>query len=164
MSPTDASQPYCGHCGYVLVGAVESSKCPECGKPLVEVLMRPAFDRKRAVRYQSETKFLGVPVISIAAGKYGPERIGRAKGIIAIGDMATGVIAIGLFARGVLALGVCSLGVISFGSFAIGLCAFGAISVGMLAIGGVAVGGVALGGVAIGALRAIGGLAYKIPI
>jgi len=35
-----ARDPYCGNCGYSLRGLTESSKCPECGKPIVEVLQR----------------------------------------------------------------------------------------------------------------------------
>ena len=161
---TSSNAPYCGHCGYVLIGATESSKCPECGKPLVEVLMRPAFDRKRSVRYQSEARFMGFPVVSIACGKYGPERFGHAKGFIAIGDIATGVLAIGLFARGVVSMGVVSIGAISFGSMAIGVCAFGGLAIGALALGGIAIGGIALGGVAVGVLRAVGGATFKLPM
>jgi predicted RNA-binding Zn-ribbon protein involved in translation (DUF1610 family) len=161
---SNGNEPYCGNCGYVLRGATESSKCPECGKPLVDVLMRPGFDRKRSIRYRSAATFLGVPVIAIAAGKYGPERVGRATGIIAIGDIATGVIAVGLFARGILTFGVFSLGIVSFGSLSVGLCALGAVSVGALAMGGIAVGGVALGGLAIGVLRAVGGTRILLPL
>ena len=33
-------EPYGGNCGQQLTGLIDSSKCPECGKPLVEVLRR----------------------------------------------------------------------------------------------------------------------------
>lgn len=161
--PVRGDEPYCGHCGYVLQGATESSKCPECGKPLVEVLMRPAFDRKRSVRYRSTATFMGVPLISIAAGKYGPEKLGRATGVIAIGDVATGVLAIGLVARGVIAFGVVPIGVVAMGSFAFGLVALGGLAVGGLALGGIAIGGTAVGGLAIGILKAVGGARFIIP-
>ena len=28
------NEPYCSNCGYVLKGLTDSSKCPECGKPM----------------------------------------------------------------------------------------------------------------------------------
>ena len=41
VRPELKDEPYCGNCGYLLKGAVESSKCPECGRPLtVGVLHR----------------------------------------------------------------------------------------------------------------------------
>jgi predicted Zn-ribbon and HTH transcriptional regulator len=40
VRPELKNEPYCGNCGYVLTGATETSKCPECGRPLVEVLTR----------------------------------------------------------------------------------------------------------------------------
>ena len=38
--PLKLGEPYCGNCGHRLTGLVDSSKCPECGRPLVEVLTR----------------------------------------------------------------------------------------------------------------------------
>ena len=35
--------PSCGNCGYSLIGPAESSKTRECGKPIVEVLVRNSF-------------------------------------------------------------------------------------------------------------------------
>jgi len=94
--------------------------------------------------YRSEREIKGVPIIHINVG------VGfyKAKGIIAIGNIATGVVAIGVIAKGVIAIG----------SLAIGIFAIGALSLGLAAVAGVAVGGIALGGVAIGYL-AIGGVA-----
>ena len=60
---------------------------------------------------------------------------GHARGIIAIGDVASGVLAIGGYARGIVAIGGLAAGIVSFGG---------------LAVGGAAVGGVAVGGSAAG--------------
>ena len=62
---------------------------------------------------------------------------GHARGVVAIGDIASGVFALGGLARGVVALGGLSLGLVSFGGLSVGLLA---------AIGGLAIGGLALGG------------------
>src|SRR5205085_1427415 len=109
--------PYCSNCGYMLTGLTESSKCPECGRPLVEVLTRPAFGNPavRSKRYQSNAKLFGWPVISIAYGPYRQERIGHARGVIAMGDIATGGIACGGVARGIVAVGGVAVGVCAIG-------------------------------------------------
>lgn len=155
--PADGS-PYCGHCGYSFAGLQDSTRCPECGKPIIEVLMRPAFGRRRTVRYRSAAEFMGVPVICVALGPSGGQKLGRAVGVIAVGDVATGIVAFGLAARGVVAFGTVAVGVISFGSLSAGVVALGAVSAGAFAAGGFAIGGVAVGGLA------IGGYAIKIPL
>jgi predicted RNA-binding Zn-ribbon protein involved in translation (DUF1610 family) len=151
--------PYCSNCGYSLEGLTDSSRCPECGKPLVEVLTRPSFGHRTGKRYQSRAKIFGVPVVSIALGPHGRERRGHARGLIAIGDIATGGIALGGIARGVVAVGGLAIGVCSFGGMSIGLLgALGgfAFSAGF-AIGGLAIGTVAVGGGAVGLLAQGGG-------
>ena len=52
----DRGEPYCSNCGYVLAGAIESSKCPECGKPIVEVLMRPILEGGTGKRFRNGPK------------------------------------------------------------------------------------------------------------
>ena len=91
-----------------------------------------------SVRRRSDYEYLGMPLWSIATGPdlaKGEVR-GHAKGVLAIGDIATGIVAIGGLARGVIALG----------GFAIGLVAVGGLAVGGLAFGGLAIGAVAFGG------------------
>ncbi len=151
-------EPYCSHCGYKLVGLTESSKCPECGRPIVDVLVRPPLQMGR--RYKSQREFCGLPLLHIAIGPYGGERVGRARGVVAIGDVATGFVALGTIARGGiafgalafggLALGGLGIGVVSVAGAAVGLAAMGGLAVGGLAVGGLAVGGIAVGGCAIG--------------
>ncbi len=165
-----ADDPYCGNCGYPLAGLHDVSKCPECGRPLVEVLVRgtqiPAY---RAKRYQSEATIFGLPVISIASGprpEFGEAR-GVARGLIAIGDVAIGGIAIGGVSMGVVSLGGLGVGVVSiaglsvaaagaFGGAALGTMAVGGGAVGVFAVGGGAVGYAAKGGAAAG-IYAVGG-------
>lgn len=152
------AEPYCGNCGYTLVGLTESSRCPECGKPLVEVLQRRGITTFGGVRYSSETKVFGLPLLSVAFGPDGQERFGRAKGIIARGDVAVGVLAIGGQAFGVIAIGGMACGLVALGGLAIGLlAALGGGAVGGLALGGAAIGGIAHGGGALGFIAEGGG-------
>ena len=102
----------------------------------------------RGLRKRAAWGLGDIPFYDIAVGpdlERGEWR-GHARGIIAIGDMATGVLAIGGLARGAIAFGGLAAGVVGFGGVSVGL--LGAI--GGLAIGGLALGGAALGGVAVG--------------
>jgi hypothetical protein len=142
------NEPYCSHCGYNLTGLTESSKCPECGRPLVDVLVRRSGFAVFSKRYRSKATLFGLPVIDIAIGPMPGELRGKARGIIAIGDMAFGGIAIGSMAAGVVA----------FGGLAIGLFALGGLALGILAgVGGGATGTLAAGGGAVGILASGGG-------
>ena len=148
--------PYCRACGYSLVGLTESSKCPECGRPIVEVLERgPA--RTWGRRYKSDIVIFGLPLLHIATGPSDDERIGKARGIIAIGDEAVGWLALGGYARGWVALGGWAVGVVAMGGCACGLVALGGGAIGAIALGGGAFGLVAHGGGAIGIIAQGGG-------
>lgn len=161
--------PYCSNCKYSLIGLTDSAKCPECGRPLVEVLQRHGgFIGGR--RYTSDFVLFGLPLVQIAYGPYGDERKGRARAIIAIGDVAygwiamggraVGIVAAGGVAIGVVAIGGCTVGLLAFGGLALGAVVSGGLALALLANGGLAAGLVAQGGLAIGYLarggRAIG--------
>ncbi len=152
------SEPFCGNCGYSLVGATESSKCPDCGRPLVEVLQRTQV-RVRGRRYRSSVVLFGLPLIDIALGPHEEEPIGKARGIIAIGDQARGWLALGGLARGIVALGGTAIGLVAVGGFAMGVFALGGGAIGLLfALGGGAAGtGISIGGGAVGFIAEGGG-------
>jgi len=61
----------------------------------------------QAIRISSTTTICGYPLYHIAVGgdAESNELRGHAKGIVAIGDIATGVIAIGGVAKGFIAVG-----------------------------------------------------------
>lgn len=155
-------EPYCLHCNYPLKGLVDSSKCPECGRPFVEILVRNSFPGASGNRYQSKTRLWGLPLVSIASGPHGNEKVGKPVGIIAIGDYPKGVLAIGGFATGVIAIGGFARGAISMGGFSIGLVSIGGFTIGALAGGGFAAGLYAIGGMVIKVLGGGGG--FVIPV
>jgi hypothetical protein len=117
----------------------------------------------RCVRRSSTNEFLGLPWYSIAIGPdfAKGERRGHARGVVAVGDIATGIFAFGGWARGVFAFGGFATGLFSFGGLSIGLvAAFGGFALSaVLAIGGAAVGTLAVGGAAAGHY-AVGGAPY----
>ena len=107
----------------------------------------------RGIRKRATWGLGDIPFYDIAVGPDlgRGELRGHAKGIIAIGDLATGFLAVGGLARGAIAVGGLAAGLVSFGGLSLGLLsAFGGLAIGGLALGGGAVGGVAIGGGAAG--------------
>jgi len=103
--------------------------------------------RPRAYEYKSKRTLFGLPLVHIHLG-WG---LMRAKGILAIGNIATGVFSLGLLSIGLLSMGILSLGLLSSGAFALGLLlAVGSIAIGTFAVGAVAIGVFTLGALAIG--------------
>ena len=118
--------------------------------------------RYRGVRNCSSVVLFGLPLYDVALGpdpETGQVR-GHAKGIFAIGDIATGIFAFGGLARGIVAVGGLALGVFSIGGVSLAfLAALGGLAMGPIAVGGAAVGLVAVGGGALG-YYACGGAAF----
>lgn len=117
--------------------------------------------------YKSKRTLFGLPLVHINCGF---DRNHWARGIIAIGNVATGFVALGgvafgLFTLGgvgfglLLALGAISIGSVSIGGIAVGLLAWGGIAAGWLAVGGMSLGVYAAGGMAVGSQVAVGGAA-----
>jgi hypothetical protein len=121
----------------------------------------PGSGFPRGIRRRSDYEYLGMPLWSVALGPdfARGEMRGHAKGVIAIGDMATGVIALGGLARGLFAFGGLAAGVVAFGGLAIGGLTLGGLAIGIIAFGGGALGWVAVGGAAAG-YYAAGGAAF----
>jgi hypothetical protein len=105
------------------------------------------------IRYESKSKLLGLPIVSIASGP-NPQKNedrGLAKGVIAVGDISFGVLSFGGIAFGVFSAGGASFGLVSVGGLSVGILALGGAAVGLLAaVGGVAVGYNVVGEVGIG--------------
>jgi hypothetical protein len=108
--------------------------------------------QKKTIRYATSAKLLGLPLLVIACGPDASkgETRGWARGIIAIGDVATGLIAIGGLAGGGIAVGGLSLGALGVGGVSLGGIILGGVAIGYLAFGGVAIGHYAKGGAAVG--------------
>jgi len=108
---------------------------------------------RRAMEYRSEQVWGDLPVVHVSVGGRqadGRYRLGRARGIIALGDVATGLVAIGGVAIGLFSVGGVAIGLVALGGVAIGLVAVGAVSIGLVAIGAVAMGLTAVGAVTVG--------------
>ncbi len=108
---------------------------------------------RKAYEYRSEQVWGDLPVVHISVGGRqadGRYRLGRARGIIALGDIATGLVAIGGVAIGLFSAGGVAIGLVALGAVAIGLVAVGAVSIGLLAVGAVVLGLAAMGAVTVG--------------
>ena len=103
--------------------------------------------RGSVFEYKSSRVMFGLPLVHINIG-FG---LRKAKGILAIGNIATGFLSIGLFAKGLLSIGLLSIGLIGVGCLSLGLLlAVGALSIGTFSVGAIAFGILTLGAVSIG--------------
>lgn len=112
------------------------------------------YPRAFHYEYKSKRTLFGLPLVHINVGV----GIRKARGIIAVGTLASGIVALGALSCGVISLGALSLGLISLGAAAVGIFAVGGFAAGAAAIGGISVGLLAVGGVALGKY-ALGGFA-----
>ena len=124
-----------------------------------QLLSTPAFSKfaVKGIRRESQRKFFGLPLWAVAIGpdwERGEMR-GHARGIFALGDMATGWFAFGGLARGFFAFGGLAIGLFAFGGAAIGI---------VLAIGGAAIGGSRSAEARLGALRLVAAPVATMPL
>lgn len=104
--------------------------------------------------YKSRRTLWGLPLIHINLGP----GLRKARGIVAVGNIAQGILACGGISLGVISLGGVSVGALTLAGMGVGLLVFGGVAVGGIALGGLAVGWFAVGGCAVGTY-AIGGYA-----
>src|SRR6266699_4400918 len=127
----------------------------EFAKAKIQLLSAPGLSSVpfKGIRRQSSHTFCGLPLWAIAIGpdlERGEMR-GHARGIFALGDIATGWFAFGGLARGIFAFGGRAVGLVAFGGVAVSvLIAAGGAAIGCIASGGGAIGAIAIGGAACG--------------
>ena len=138
-----------------LVRGAEASAAPEA--PVQQTIIQNYY-RGLHYEYRSKRILWGLPLVHINLQDRG---LCRAKGIIAIGNVATGLVAIGGFSAGLLTIGGLGIGLLSLGGITVGAAAAGGLAFGLLAaLGGCAFSlGGAFGGCAISRFVAMGGAA-----
>lgn len=106
-----------------------------------------------STRYTSKLHLFGWPLLAVSQGADASrnESQGHARGVIALGDVATGVIAIGGLARGVIAIGGIAFGLVTIAGVGFGGLVIAGVALGQTAYGGVGIGQYAKGGAAVGA-------------
>ncbi|WP_195571952.1 helix-turn-helix domain-containing protein [Paenibacillus sp. 1001270B_150601_E10] len=105
------------------------------------------MSRGHYYEYKSQITWFGLPLIHVHIGR----GFKKAKGIIAVGNIATGILSVGLVANGLISLGLISIGLIGIGSISIGLLfSLAAVSIGTFSVGAVAIGIFSLGALSIG--------------
>ena len=112
------------------------------------------IEQRRHFEYKSKKAIHGLPLIHINLG-FG---VCRAKGVIAVGNIATGLLAVGGIAIGAVSIGGFALGLLAVAAFAMGIFSAGGIAAGFIALGGMAFGYLAIGGMAVG-VYSLGGSA-----
>ncbi len=131
---------------------------PPEGGPVTQTVINNYYNEWH-YEYKSRRTLFGLPLVHIHLGR----GLQRAKGIIAIGNVATGVVALGVFAAGLVSAGCLTLGVLTLGCVALGLVGLGCIAIGLLAIGGMALGVLSIGALVAG-VWSIGGVAHAAQI
>lgn len=117
------------------------------------VIRGPDSLGRKSFEYRSERKLAGRPFVHISVGGRGDDgryRLGQARGLIAVGDIAVGLVAIGGVAIGLVSFGGIAIGLVALGAIALGLSATGAVAIGLTAVGAIAVGATTHGPVTVG--------------
>ena len=138
---------------WLITGREAEKEQPEAERVVVEHHYHPYVGWH--YEYRSRCTLWGLPLVHINLSQRG---LTWARGIIAIGNVATGLVAVGCFAAGLLSVGAICLGLLVIAGIALGVVSIGCISIGMLAFGGVALGYLAVGGSCFG-IYAVGGAA-----
>ena len=136
-----------------LVTGQEEREPANQGNPVV-VENHYHYDRWH-YEYKSEATWFGLPLVHINLAQKG---LCRAKGVLAIGNVATGILAVGCFSFGLISIGAIALGLLVLGCLGLGALVVGAVALGGIALGGCAIGYLAFGGSAVG-VYAVGGAA-----
>lgn len=130
----------------------EQTAAQEVSPETVKAVVKEAFHYE----YRSRARIGPLPLVHINLGR----GMYKAKGVIAIGNVAFGLFAFGAFGIGLISFAAISLGLIAIGAMTLGGLAIGAVAVGYFAVGGVAVGVYSIGGCAFAAEIALGGYAH----
>ena len=136
-----------------LVTGKEPTPLPQ---PVQTVVNNYYHEPRWHYEYKSKRTLFGLPLVHINCGP----GVHWARGIIAVGDIATGLVAMGGIAAGLISLGALSLGLLlALGALSVGIVSIGGFAVGVLSVGGLSWGVYAVGGVATASEVAVGGVA-----
>lgn len=105
--------------------------------------------------YKSQKTVKGIPLVHVNFGL----GLYRAKGIFAIGNVATGIFALGFISAGIIDIGLLALGLLAFGTVAVGLISMGTVAVGCVAMGAFSFGIFCMGALNFGQF-CLGALSY----
>lgn len=86
--------------------------------------------------YKSKKTVKGIPLVHVNFGL----GLYRAKGIIAIGNIASGIFALGFLSAGIISIGLLAAGLIAFGNITAGFISIGALAVGCISFGAISIG------------------------
>lgn len=113
---------------YLLKENLEKPQTARTADDVEPVHVRP---KKPHYEYKSKKTIKGIPLVHVNFGL----GLYRAKGILAIGNIATGVLAIGFLSAGIVDVGLLAFGVLAIGTVALGLISMGTLAVGCIAMG-----------------------------
>lgn len=131
-------------------GSSEESVTTSGGQSLARLL-----SSRFRFEYKSKRTLFGVPLVHVCIGA----GMCRARGIVAVGNLACGFLSVGILSVGLFSFGVLAFGLIAVAALALGGFALGAIAAGLMAVGSVAFGVIAVGSLAVG-VYSVGAAAF----